>query len=76
MERSHSTLMHEVNERLHTVFVNRGSEDGDFICECDQIECFETIKMTLREYAARPEGQPLLAPGHETQLSSVLRIVS
>jgi hypothetical protein len=76
MERSHSTLMHEVNERLHTVFANRGSEDGDFICECDRIECFETIKITLREYAARSEAQPILAPGHETKLSSVSPIVS
>jgi hypothetical protein len=76
MERPHSTLMHEVNERLHTFFANHGSEDGDFVCECDQTSCFETIQMTLREYAARPEGQPLLAPGHETQLHSVSPIVS
>ena len=71
MERSHSTLMHEVNVRLHTVFVNRGSEDGEFVCECDQTSCFETIQMTLREYAARPEGQPLLARGHAHLSSSV-----
>jgi hypothetical protein len=61
----HSMLMHEVNERTYKVLVDAGSEDGDFVCECDQTACFETIQLTLREYAARPEGQPLLAPGHE-----------
>ena len=28
MERSHSRLMHEVNERLHTVFAIRGLEEA------------------------------------------------
>jgi hypothetical protein len=67
----HSELMHEVNERTYTVLIDLGSEDGDFVCECDETACFETIKITLREYAARPQGQPLLAPGHEKLVPSV-----
>jgi hypothetical protein len=74
MSPSHSKLMHEMNDRAYEVLIDAGSEDGDFVCECDQTACFETVQMTLREYAARPEGQPLLAEGHET--SSVSPIVS
>jgi len=76
MEASHSKLMHEVNERIYDFRLGAGSEDGDFVCECDETACFETIQITLREYRARPEGQPLLAPGHEARLPSVSPIVS
>jgi len=62
---SHSTLMHGVNEHIYEVLLEAGSEDGDFVCECDETACFQTIQMTLREYAARPDGQPVLAPGHQ-----------
>ena len=67
---THSTLMREANEHIYRVLLDNGSEDGDFICECDRIACFETVQITLREYEARPEGQPLLAPGHQAAASS------
>jgi len=66
MDIPHSRLMRNVNEHTYQVLLGNGSEDGDFVCECDETACFETVQMTLREYAARPGGLPLLAPGHET----------
>ena len=66
---THSALMQGVNENIYKVLLSNGSEDGDFICECDETACFETVQITLREYVARPEGQPLLAPGHRRSSS-------
>jgi hypothetical protein len=72
MTTSHSVLMQEVNERTYAVLVGQaddGLEDGAFVCECDQIVCFETIQITLGEYAAlrpRHEDQLILAPGHKS----------
>ena len=66
----HSARMQGVNEHSYAVLVDANSEDGDFVCECEDTECFETIQLTLREYAAlRPRSQdrPLLAPGHQQQ---------
>ena len=70
MEISHSARMQDVNERTYAVLINAGPEDGDFVCECDDTACFETMQLTLREYAAlrpRSENQPLFAPGHGRQ---------
>ena len=64
----HSARMRSVNEHTYAVLVDANSEDADFVCECEDAACFETIQLTLREYAAlrpRSEDQPLLAPGHE-----------
>ena len=66
----HSERMREVNERAYAVLVGMGSEDGDFVCGCEETACFETIQLTLREYAAlrsRNERAALLAPGHAQQ---------
>ena len=52
METSHSARTQEVNEHTYAVLVDANSEDGDFICECEDTACFETIQLTLREYAA------------------------
>jgi hypothetical protein len=68
MADTHSALMQAANENIYVALVESGSEDGDFACECDNTACFETVPMTLREYAAlepRDEGQPILALGHE-----------
>ena len=70
MGSSRSQLMHEVNERISEVLANFGSEDGEFVCECDEA-CSETVRMTLREYAARSEGELLLAPAHGRGVRSV-----
>ena len=70
MEAPHSARMQCVNEHTYAVLVDANSEDGDFVCECEATACFETIQLTLREYAAlrpRSADQPLLALGHTQQ---------
>jgi len=60
--------MRGVNDHTYAVLVDANSEDGDFVCECEDTTCFKIIQLTLREYAAlrpRSEDQPLLAPEHE-----------
>jgi hypothetical protein len=49
-----SRLMREVNDRIFEILSGLGSEDGEFLCECDDETCVETIQMTLSEYAALP----------------------
>jgi hypothetical protein len=47
-------LFRRVNERVKEV--NKAFEpileDADFYCECNDIDCMETIAMTLHEYEA------------------------
>lgn len=60
-------LMREVNERIYEILEEDGSEDGDFLCECGDEDCDETIQITLREYAALRKSSPpgaLRSPGH------------
>jgi hypothetical protein len=45
-------LVRGVNDRIYGVMLGLGSEDGDFLCECGDEECGETVQITLREYAA------------------------
>lgn len=68
----HSLLLAEVNDRIFEVLSELGGEDGEvedgeFLCECSDASCLETIQLTLREYAAL-KGQPdrplLKLPGH------------
>lgn len=63
----HSLLLREVNDRVLELLSEIGSEDGEFLCECSDESCIETIPLTLREYAAvqaQPERLPLKLPGH------------
>jgi len=53
----HSVLMRAVNDRIFEVLSEFGSEDGEFLCQCSNANCIETIQLTLREYAAL-EAQP------------------
>jgi hypothetical protein len=43
-----------------------GVEEGSFSCECGGTDCGERLDLTLIEYAARDDGQVLLARGHAT----------
>lgn len=67
---SHSLLLREVNDRVFELLSEMGSEDGEdgeFLCECSDKSCVETIHLTLREYAAlqaQPDRPPLTLPGH------------
>jgi hypothetical protein len=66
-------LMREVNDRILESLEGFGSEDGDFLCECGEESCAETIQLTLREYAAlkaRGDGEVLRSPTHARQPAS------
>jgi hypothetical protein len=63
----HSRLIVEVNDRIFEILSQLGSEDGEFLCECSNENCIETIQLTLREYAIlkeKPERPPLKLSGH------------
>lgn len=63
----HSLLIGDVNDRVFELLSEIGSEDGEFLCECSDQSCTETIALTLREYAAlqtQPEKPPLKLPEH------------
>ena len=63
----HSWLIQSVNDRVFDVLGEIESEDGEFLCECSNLNCIETIQLTLREYAVlqqEPDRPPLKLPGH------------
>jgi hypothetical protein len=56
-----------VNDRVYELLTEIGSADGEFLCECGDTSCLETIPLTLREYAARrarPQSALLKLSGH------------
>ena len=58
------TLFREVNERIEEI---AEGERTDFLCECGDIDCAQTITLTLSEYEAlraEPDRFAVL-PGHE-----------
>jgi hypothetical protein len=68
LARNH-VLFREVNERVREVldvWPERG-EPGEFVCECSNEECAETILLTIEEYeAVRASGNFfVVACGHE-----------
>lgn len=63
----HPQLMRLVNDRVFEILGELGSEDGEFVCECSDVSCIETIQLTLREYAAlrvREDRPSLKLPAH------------
>jgi hypothetical protein len=64
---NHSLLLREVNDRVFELLSEMGSEDAEFLCECSDKSCVETIHLTMRGYAAlqaQPDRPPLTLPGH------------
>ena len=71
---SHSLLMRAVNDRIFELLSEvwglrseRGSGNGEFVCECSDKGCIETIELTLREYAALQKVEdrpPMKLAGH------------
>jgi hypothetical protein len=62
-----SRLLGEVNDRIFEVLVDLDSEDAEFVCECSNLDCIETIQMSMKEYAVlkdQPDRPPLKLPGH------------
>ena len=63
----HPQLMRLVNDRVFEILSELGSEDGEFVCECSDEACIETIRLTLGEYAAllaREDRPSLKLPTH------------
>lgn len=52
------------NDRTFNSLWVLGVEGGSFACECGGTDCGERLELSLIEYAAREDGQVLLAPGH------------
>jgi hypothetical protein len=52
MREAHQALLQAVNDRIYEILDGYGEEDGNFVCECGSETCAETVRITLREYAA------------------------
>jgi hypothetical protein len=60
-------MIQSVNDRVFDVLREIRSGDGEFLCECSNLSCVETIPLTLMEYAALqkdPYRPPLKLSGH------------
>lgn len=60
-------LFREVNERVQEVSEDRATVTTDFVCECGDTACTDTIPLRDEEYEL-VRGDPLLfaiVPGHE-----------
>jgi len=65
MENGNSAeLLLAQNDRTFNSLWVLGVEGGSFACECGGTDCGERLELSLIEYAAREDGQVLLAPGH------------
>ena len=60
-----SELLQAENDRTFNALWVLGVEEGSFACECGGTGCGERFDLALIEYAARDDGQVLLARGHE-----------
>jgi hypothetical protein len=68
-ESRNQILFREVNERVREVVAPllTAGEEGEFLCECGDEACLETIRLDLEEYEA-VRGSPhrfVMVPGHE-----------
>lgn len=66
-------LFREVNERIHDL--RAGGVGTNYVCECANSECFETVTLTdatYREIRAEPRHFTV-SPGHE--LEDIERVV-
>jgi hypothetical protein len=49
-----SRMFCEVNTRIREAAGRSGGEDPwDFICECDDLDCVETVSLSLDDYDTR-----------------------
>src|SRR5947208_16466802 len=63
------SLFRGVNERIATSARRFGGDDASFVCECDDPQCTDRVRVTLAEYEeVRADGASfLVAPGHENR---------
>lgn len=71
---SNEGLLRDVNDRIEEVAQSFGSGDdeppsdeAEFLCECGQANCTESVRLTIREYedVRRDETHFVVFPGHE-----------
>ncbi len=60
-------LFREVNERIAETSLGWESERSRAVCECDKVDCLETIEVSLQEYEAVRSNPTrfILVDGHE-----------
>jgi hypothetical protein len=68
-ESRNQILFREVNERVRDVVAPllTAGEAGEFLCECGDEACLETIRLDPEEYAAvrRSPHRFVVVPGHQ-----------
>ncbi len=69
------SLFREVNERIETITSEERLAESEIACECADMDCVESIRLTLNEYEAvrRIPTHFLVAPGHD--LPEIERVV-
>jgi hypothetical protein len=62
------SLFREVNERIRSLNATPGIpvEETEFVCECGDADCTETVRMTLEEFESVTShgGRFVVAVGH------------
>jgi hypothetical protein len=67
-------LLRDMNDRIDELMDRFGDgeagaqeQEADFLCECGNEDCIDTVRMSVREYenARRVENQFVVFPGHE-----------
>src|SRR5439155_23641257 len=63
------SLFRGVNERIATSARRFGGDDASFVCECDDPQCTDRVRVTLAEYeeVRADRASVLVAPGHENR---------
>ena len=67
-ESRNQVLFREVNDRVCEVVALplAAGEEVDFLCECGDEACIETVRLDLKEYeAVRSTHRFVMVPGHE-----------
>jgi hypothetical protein len=53
----HGEIARDVNDHIREVLWAFDASDGDFLCECDQLDCTERITLAVSTYDALRDGQ-------------------
>jgi hypothetical protein len=61
------SLFREVNEQVRALGARSSTEHRQFVCECLDIDCAETLELELEEYEVvrRHPARFFVLPGHE-----------
>ena len=69
--RASKGTLRQVNETIRELAGRTASDESwEFICECDDLACFELVPLTLGEFDAHRNGNggtPVLAQHHQAE---------